>query len=411
MFCEATRQMCSDLEMDYDQVRKDRQESANRYSYNAYGFGCKYPLTFSVLLEQTRRMDQPMLSVWIQIPYSEGSAPFEFEDYDIPKSKIHGGYLVRWVEYAVYKFHLEHEPAKLSSLFSGANIRVYGMEEDPDLTQAEMKIFINGIKNTQNDPITVYRFRHMNRDPWYRSYSYGFNVAPRSMPCQFWVFFHGVGYTYPVGTNRYLNEIEKMTKNIKGSRQKWFDIEYGTLHKYLLEHAVSFEPHHDDEMLFDSNEAVLKKFHPEVEKHARGPLNQDRYFDSVDECCKAFGQYVSRQFKSKKYGQPLMVHAFSLGKGIHLVQEAETKTEENIREGLRFLCMGLMRHVRNPLEHETQLDLPMDRQDALDVLGLISYLFRQTENLLANEKYTLVSKDSSPSSESDKSLPNSSGSS
>ena len=266
MFCDATRQLCSDLEMDYDQVRKDRRESASRSSYNAYEFGCKYPLTFSVLLDQIKEMDHPMLSVWIQIPYGEGSAPFVFEDYATPKPERRGDYLMRWVEYAAYKFHLKHEPANLNSRFAGAGIRVYGMEKQPDLTQAEMKIFINGIKRTPNDRITVYRFRHMNNDPWRRSYSYGFNVALRSMPYPFWVFFHGVGDTYPMVTNPYLKEIEKMTRNIRGSVHERFDIEYDTLHKYLQGHAVSFVPRRSGEMLFDLNEVPAERLKDEFKE-------------------------------------------------------------------------------------------------------------------------------------------------
>ena len=40
MFCKATKQLCNDLGIDYEQVKKDRQELANRSAYGAYGFGC-----------------------------------------------------------------------------------------------------------------------------------------------------------------------------------------------------------------------------------------------------------------------------------------------------------------------------------------------------------------------------------
>ena len=259
MFCKATKQLCNDLGIDYEQVNKDRQEFAKRSVYNAYGFGCKCPLTFSVILEQINRVDCQMLSVWVQIPYGEGSAPFEFGDYDIPESKRRGDYLVRWVEYAVHKFHLEHKSINLDSRFAGAYIRVYGIDEDPDLTLAEMKIFINGIKKTLNDQIIVYKFRHINQDTEYKSFSYGFSAARREVMRPFWVFFHGVGGTYPAGDGRYLNEIERVTKRIKGGVQEWFDVEYDALHKYLLEHAVSFEPRRSGEIRFNLNDALTEK--------------------------------------------------------------------------------------------------------------------------------------------------------
>ncbi|MNH48395.1 hypothetical protein D3C79_1122220 [compost metagenome] len=44
-----------------------------------------------------------------------------------------------------------------------------------------------------------------------------------------------------------------------------------------------------------------------------------------------------------------------------------------------YLCMGVMTAVRNPHSHETILGMPMSRQDGLDLLGLLSYLFRKIE--------------------------------
>ena len=86
------------------------------------------------------------------------------------------------------------------------------------------------------------------------------------MPYPFWVFFHGVGDTYPVGTNRYLREVEKMTRSIRGSVQKRFDIEYDTLHKYLLEHAAAFVPRRSGEMLFDLNKVPTEKLKDEFKE-------------------------------------------------------------------------------------------------------------------------------------------------
>ncbi len=387
MFCKATKQLCKDLGMDYNQVRIHRHESEGRFNYMASGYD-KYSLVFGVILDT---VEHPMLATYIEIGYSEGSMPFDFGE-EFSESERDGGYLIRWVEYAVHKFRLEHEPANLTSLFSGASIRVYGIREDTDLTLAEMKIFVNGLKKTPNDQVTVYKFRHIEHDTRYMSFSYGFSVAMSGIMRPFWVFFHGVGGTHPSRGNRHLELIEAITKNIKGSTQTRFDVEYHMLNKYLSEHAVSFELRHNDELSSDLSEAVLNNLYAEVEKHALDLFNQNQYSNSVAECCKAFEQYIRKRFKSNKHGQYLMSYAFALNKGIHLVQGEETETEGNVREGLMYLCMGLMRHTRNPLAHEPQLNLPMDKQSALELLGFISYLFKQTDNLLENEKYALTSE-------------------
>ena len=262
VFCKATKRLCSDLGIDYNQVKIDKLERTNRSFYNAYGYGCKYPLVFRVFLDKVKSLAWPMLTVSIDIPYGEGSLPFSFSE-DVPESKMRGGYLVRCVEYAVHKFRLEHEPANLNSLFAGANIRVYGIDWNPDLTQAEMKIFTNGIKKTPNDLVTVYEFRHIDHDTRYRSFSYGFSVALRGLGEPLWVFFHGVGSTSPEGIDRYLKPIETMVKSIRSSVKKRFDVEYDTLHKYLQEHAVSFEPRRSGEMLFDLNKVPTEKLKKE----------------------------------------------------------------------------------------------------------------------------------------------------
>jgi hypothetical protein len=42
-----------------------------------------------------------------------------------------------------------------------------------------------------------------------------------------------------------------------------------------------------------------------------------------------------------------------------------------------YLCMGLMNAVRTPQAHEPELHWPMSREDTLDVLALLSFLFRK----------------------------------
>jgi hypothetical protein len=44
------------------------------------------------------------------------------------------------------------------------------------------------------------------------------------------------------------------------------------------------------------------------------------------------------------------------------------------------LCKGLMRAIRNPEAHEPELDWPINQQDALDILSLISFLYRKIES-------------------------------
>jgi uncharacterized protein (TIGR02391 family) len=134
---------------------------------------------------------------------------------------------------------------------------------------------------------------------------------------------------------------------------------------------------HEDEdaKLFDS-----RSFHPEIEKHGQSLFLQRQYFHAVFECCKAFDKYVREKSKLDQLsGAGLMGTAFSLEKGRLRLNALQTQTERDEQEGLKHLCMGLVNAIRNPGGHEPALDRPMTREDALDILSLISFLYRQVD--------------------------------
>ncbi len=140
----------------------------------------------------------------------------------------------------------------------------------------------------------------------------------------------------------------------------------------------------DEAKLFD-----LRDFHPEVKKHARLLFLESRHFHAVFECCKAFDKYVREKSQLDKHGSALMSTALSI-KGPLKLNSQHTETERNEQEGLMHLCMGLMRAIRNPESHEPELDWSITREDALDILSLISFLYRQVDRtvfLQVLEKY------------------------
>lgn len=130
----------------------------------------------------------------------------------------------------------------------------------------------------------------------------------------------------------------------------------------------------DDEILFEA-----RAFHPQVVKHGRHHFSRSAYFHAVFECCKAFDTSVKKSTGIDDSGQSLMGRAFCLNGPLKLNTQI-TRSERNEQEGIMYLCKGLMNAVRNPQAHEPELDWPMTREDALDVLTLVSFLFRRLEN-------------------------------
>ena len=128
-----------------------------------------------------------------------------------------------------------------------------------------------------------------------------------------------------------------------------------------------------DEVAFEA-----RKFHPEIIKHGRSHFSRGAYFHAVFECCKAFDSVVRNNSGIGKSGQTLMSDALSLNGPIKLNSQ-QKQSEKDEQQGIMYLCMGLMNAVRNPQAHEPELHWPMSREDALDVLALVSFLFRKLE--------------------------------
>lgn len=99
---------------------------------------------------------------------------------------------------------------------------------------------------------------------------------------------------------------------------------------------------------------------------------QGRRFQAVFESCKAFDKAVAVMGQLGLHGVPLMTAALRLEGPIKLNSQ-RTITERNEQD-------GVMKAIRNPEAHEPEIDWPMTREDALDVLSLLSYLYRKLEN-------------------------------
>jgi uncharacterized protein (TIGR02391 family) len=130
----------------------------------------------------------------------------------------------------------------------------------------------------------------------------------------------------------------------------------------------------EDEKRFDGRE-----FHAAVRRHSRQHFCRGAYFHAVFESCKAFDATVRQATRSGKSGQPLMSEALSPN-GVIKLNAQRSQSELDEQQGVMYLGMGVMNAVRNPQAHEPELQWPMKREDALDVLGLLSFLFRKLES-------------------------------
>lgn len=135
------------------------------------------------------------------------------------------------------------------------------------------------------------------------------------------------------------------------------------------------------------NEEVYnaRRFHPEVVLHSKELFLKGEYFHAVFEAVKGFNQAVKQKAGLDKDGVGLMHDAFSSSRPKLKITPCKTPTEQDIQDGYRFLAAGLMSAIRNPLAHEPVTSIPLDREDALDILSLVSYLFRWLDKAVVEE--------------------------
>lgn len=126
-------------------------------------------------------------------------------------------------------------------------------------------------------------------------------------------------------------------------------------------------------------EFMARGMHPQIVEHCKKLYAQGNYFHAVFEACKVYNKQVQSKAKSSLDGQPLMLQVWGCDKGVLKITPCKSETDKNVQDGVKFLSAGLMAAMRNPTAHEPALDWPIDKQDCLDMLSFMSFLFRQLD--------------------------------
>lgn len=122
-----------------------------------------------------------------------------------------------------------------------------------------------------------------------------------------------------------------------------------------------------------------RNFHAEVYRHSRKLFVEGHYFHAAFEAAKAYNKAVREKAKSSKDGEALMLEVWGFDKGVLMVTQCQSDTDRNVQDGIKFLSAGLMRAIRNPTAHEPAVDWPITKEDAMDILSFVSFLYRQLD--------------------------------
>ena len=119
--------------------------------------------------------------------------------------------------------------------------------------------------------------------------------------------------------------------------------------------------------------------HPEVLKYCRAELLHENYFHAVLEAVKGIAERL-RQMSGLGTDGAELVSTVLLSKApVIALNTLQTETELSEQKGIANLLIGVFGAIRNPTAHAPKVVWAMPEQDAIDVLGILSYVHRKLD--------------------------------
>jgi uncharacterized protein (TIGR02391 family) len=119
--------------------------------------------------------------------------------------------------------------------------------------------------------------------------------------------------------------------------------------------------------------------HREIYKYCNAELLDNNYFHSVFEANKGLFQRIREVSLQTEDGNKLIELVFS-SNPILIINKYQSNSERNEHFGFCNILKGLCGMFRNPVAHEPKIDWNISEQDALEILGMISYCHRRLDN-------------------------------
>ncbi len=122
-----------------------------------------------------------------------------------------------------------------------------------------------------------------------------------------------------------------------------------------------------------------RRVHADVLKFCREELLQDNYLHAVFEATKSIADKIRERTGLVTDGVDLVEKTFSVGSPILAINTLQSETEESEQKGFANLLKGVFGTFRNVTAHAPKIRWPIEEQDALDLLTIVSYLHRRLD--------------------------------
>jgi uncharacterized protein (TIGR02391 family) len=145
--------------------------------------------------------------------------------------------------------------------------------------------------------------------------------------------------------------------------------------KTFLNEYIKF----DDELTY----IFENYFHNQIKKHALDAFQRSEYLNAIRNVFVEINSQLKEKYKIKtgeeEDGYKLMVRALDKDNpNALLLNNLETETDRNIQEGYKWLFVGCIRAIRNPVSHE---NISLTKKEAFHLLTLASQLFYKMDEL------------------------------
>jgi uncharacterized protein (TIGR02391 family) len=122
-----------------------------------------------------------------------------------------------------------------------------------------------------------------------------------------------------------------------------------------------------------------RNVHADVLLFCRAELLQENYFHAVFEATKSIADKIRGKSGLATDGAELVDTAFSVKNPVLAINTLQSETEQSEQKGFANLLKGVFGTFRNVTAHAPKIKWPIEEQDALDLLTMVSYLHRRLD--------------------------------
>ncbi|MHA3054955.1 TIGR02391 family protein [Acinetobacter sp. ANC 4633] len=133
---------------------------------------------------------------------------------------------------------------------------------------------------------------------------------------------------------------------------------------------------------------IDRNIHPDVLSFCKAELLVDNYFHAVFEATKSIAEKIRVKTNLTSDGSELVNQAFSYkGKVPFLaLNNLTTESYQSEQKGFMNLLKGIFGTFRNTTAHAPKITWKINKQDALDILSMISLIHRKLDNAIEAKK-------------------------